>query len=73
MLGKVFRPTIIFTGTSTYVFNPDSGRICVHIDEWDSIENQEFFSLEGFADFFKQLLAPYTTPELQTPEYMVLK
>ena len=39
-------PVITFTGTSTYVFNPESGKICRHIDTWDSIDDQEFFSFE---------------------------
>ncbi|EFJ51522.1 hypothetical protein VOLCADRAFT_57138 [Volvox carteri f. nagariensis] len=68
-----WNPTITFTGTSTYVFNPLSGKIFRHIDTWDSISNQEFFSVEGFIDFFKQLLSFYTTPDLETPEYAVLR
>jgi hypothetical protein len=39
----------------------------------DSITNQDFFSVEGFLDFFKQLLAFYTTPDLETPTYSVLR
>ena len=39
-------PVITFTGLSTYVFNPESSKICRHIDTWDSIDNQEFFSFE---------------------------
>ena len=30
-------------GTSVYGFNPQTGRICRHIDTWDSIDNQQFF------------------------------
>ncbi|KAG2428941.1 hypothetical protein HXX76_011185 [Chlamydomonas incerta] len=70
---KYWNPTITFTGTSTYVFNPATGKIFRHIDIWDSISNQEFFSVEGFADFFKQLLSFYSTPTLETPEYTVLR
>ncbi|GLI62228.1 hypothetical protein VaNZ11_004825 [Volvox africanus] len=70
---KYWNPTITFTGTSTYVFNPASGKIFRHIDTWDSITNQDFFSVEGFLDFFKQLLSFYTTPNLETPEYVVLR
>jgi len=73
IVGKVFRPTITFTGTSTYVYNPSSGKISMHIDEWDSIKNQEFFSVEGFADFFKQLLQPFSAPDLETPGFTLLK
>ncbi|GLC36581.1 hypothetical protein PLESTF_001275600 [Pleodorina starrii] len=70
---KYWNPTITFTGTSTYVFNPVSGKIFRHIDTWDSITNQDFFSVEGFLDFFKQLLSFHTTPALETPEYVVLR
>ncbi|KXZ41448.1 hypothetical protein GPECTOR_463g374 [Gonium pectorale] len=70
---KYWNPTITFTGTSTYVFNPASGKVYRHIDTWDSIRNQEFFSLEGFADFFSQLLSFYSTPGLETPQYTILR
>ena len=50
------KPQIVFTGLSTYVFNPATGRIAMHIDVWDSISNNEYFSAEGFLDFLKQLL-----------------
>ena len=53
-LFKQFKPSIVFTGLSTYVFNED-GRISVHIDRWDSIDNQEYFSVEGFVDFLSQV------------------
>lgn len=58
-LKRFWDPTLVFTGTSTYVFRPSSGKIYRHIDTWDSVSNQEFFSLEAFMDFFKQLLVFY--------------
>lgn len=70
---RFWKPTIVFTGTSTYVFNPASGKIYKHIDTWDSIKNQEFFSIEAFIDFFKQLLSFYATPSLETPQYTILR
>lgn len=72
-LAKVWSPSIIFTGTSTYVFNPKNGKICKHIDTWDSISNQKFFSLEGFIDFLKQLGTLSSTPNLETPQYTILR
>lgn len=67
-------PCCTASGTSTYVYRPETGRIFRHIDTWDSISNQTFFSLEGFLDFFRQLLALHRTPEgLETPPYTVLK
>lgn len=61
------------TGTSMYGFNPANGKINRHIDTWDSIQNQQFFSFEAFGDFWKQLLQTYTTPALQTPDYTLLR
>lgn len=34
---------------------------------------QEFFSVQGFLDFFGQLLSFYATPSLETPTYTVLR
>jgi hypothetical protein len=42
-------------GTSTYGFNPANGKINKHIDTWDSITNQKFFSFEAFGDFLRQV------------------
>ncbi len=72
-LSKWWDPCLIFTGTSTYGFNQGSGKINRHIDTWDSVDNQEFFSVEAFADFWKQLLQFYRTPQLESPQYTVLK
>ncbi|MEW5301051.1 MAG: hypothetical protein WDW38_009378 [Sanguina aurantia] len=74
LLSKYWSPTIVFSGTSIYVYNPASNRICRHIDTWDSIQNQEYFSLEGFADFLKQLFVLHKPPAgLETPPYTILK
>lgn len=72
-LSRFWDPVITFTGTSTYGFNPSNGRINRHIDTWDSIQNQQYFSFEAFGDFFRQLLQPYKTPALGTPAYTLLK
>jgi hypothetical protein len=56
-----------------YGFNPANGRINRHIDTWDSITNQKFFSWEAFGDFWKQLLSTFTTPALESPKYTLLK
>jgi uncharacterized membrane protein len=56
-----------------YGFNPANGRINRHIDTWDSVSNQQFFSWEAFGDFWKQLLQTFTTPALESPSYTLLK
>ncbi|KAF5840983.1 regulatory factor, effector binding domain-containing protein [Dunaliella salina] len=69
-----FKPTLQFTGTSTYGFNPENGRINKHIDTWDSINNQKFFSPEAAADVFRQLTDVKTTPQsLEQPQYRVIR
>ena len=40
------------------MFNPSTGRICEHIDTWDSISNQKFFSLEVGVTALKGILPP---------------
>lgn len=42
-----WKPTAVFTGTSEYKVNPDSGLITEHIDKWDSVADNEFLSLEA--------------------------
>ncbi|XP_021614793.1 uncharacterized protein LOC110616661 isoform X2 [Manihot esculenta] len=67
-----WKPELIFTGTSVMGINPETGKFCSHLDFWDSIKNNEYFSLEGLWDVFKQLRI-YKTPDLETPKYQILK
>ncbi|KAG0498106.1 hypothetical protein HPP92_002797 [Vanilla planifolia] len=41
-------------------------------DLWDSIQNNEYFSLEGLLDVVRQLRI-YITPDLETPDFLILK
>lgn len=52
--------------------NPTTGKFLSHVDYWDSIKDNEYFSLEGVTDLLKQLQY-FKTPDLETPEYKVLK
>ncbi|XP_044471205.1 uncharacterized protein LOC123200133 isoform X1 [Mangifera indica] len=67
-----WKPELIFTGTSVMGINPETGKFCSHVDFWDSIVNNDYFSLEGLWDVFKQLRV-YKTPDLETPKYRILK
>lgn len=67
-----WRPELIFTGVSVMGINPTTGKFLSHVDYWDSIKDNEYFSLEGVVDLVKQLRY-YKTPDLETPKYMVLK
>ncbi|KAI4377363.1 hypothetical protein MLD38_015002 [Melastoma candidum] len=67
-----WKPELVFTGTSVMGVNPDNGKFCSHVDYWDSIKQNDYFSLEGLLDVIKQLRY-YKTPELDTPKYQILK
>lgn len=67
-----WKPELVFTGTSVMGINPETKKFCSHIDYWDSIQNNDYFSIEGFLDVFKQLRI-YKTPDLETPKYQILK
>ncbi|MQL98635.1 hypothetical protein Taro_031351 [Colocasia esculenta] len=67
-----WRPEAVFTGVSIMGINPQTRKFCSHVDIWDSIKNNDYFSLEGLWDFIKQLRY-YKTPDLETPQYQILK
>ncbi|CAJ1975375.1 unnamed protein product [Sphenostylis stenocarpa] len=67
-----WKPELIFTGTSVMGINPENGKFCSHVDFWDSIQKNDYFSFEGLVDVIKQLRI-YKTPELESPKYKVLK
>ncbi|KAI3790242.1 hypothetical protein L2E82_03138 [Cichorium intybus] len=67
-----WKPVLVFTGTSVMGINPENGKFCSHVDYWDSIKNNEYFSSEGLVDLVKQLRI-YKTPDLETPKYQILK
>ncbi|KAK6156556.1 hypothetical protein DH2020_010804 [Rehmannia glutinosa] len=67
-----WKPELVFTGTSVMGINPETKKFCSHVDYWDSIENNDYFSVEGLLDVAKQLRI-YKTPDLETPKYQILK
>ncbi|KAJ9538753.1 hypothetical protein OSB04_031486 [Centaurea solstitialis] len=67
-----WKPLLVFTGTSVMGVNPENGKFCSHVDYWDSLKNNEYFSSEGLVDLIKQLRI-YKTPDLETPKYQILK
>lgn len=67
-----WKPELVFTGTSVMGINPKTGNFCSHVDYWDSIKANEYFSLEGLWEVFRQLRM-YKTPDLETPKYQILK
>eukprot|EP00850_Spirogloea_muscicola_P008514 SM000045S16259 [mRNA] locus=s45:490902:493372:- [translate_table: standard] len=49
-----WRPQLVFTGTSIMALNPATSKFNSHIDTWDSIRDQEWFSKQGFMDLLAQ-------------------
>eukprot|EP00238_Polyblepharides_amylifera_P011009 CAMPEP_0196594834 /NCGR_PEP_ID=MMETSP1081-20130531/79407_1 /TAXON_ID=36882 /ORGANISM="Pyramimonas amylifera, Strain CCMP720" /LENGTH=377 /DNA_ID=CAMNT_0041919205 /DNA_START=206 /DNA_END=1339 /DNA_ORIENTATION=- len=72
-LKQWYMPQFLFTGTSIMGVNPETGRFNSHRDTWDSIQDQEYLSQEGVIDLIKQLVQLYKTPDLQTPDFKVMK
>ncbi|KAG9136441.1 hypothetical protein Leryth_023547 [Lithospermum erythrorhizon] len=60
-----WKPELIFTGTSEMGVNPETNKFCSHV-------NNDYFSVEGLLDVFKQLRI-YKTPDLESPNYQILK
>jgi hypothetical protein len=50
-----------------------AGKFNRHIDYWDAVDNQDFFSFEAFLHVLSQMSNTATTPDLYTPKYTVLK
>jgi len=51
-----------------------AGKFTRHIDYWDAIDNQEYFSFEAFGHVLAQLGDLTRTPaDLATPSYMVMR
>ncbi|WVZ79529.1 hypothetical protein U9M48_027099, partial [Paspalum notatum var. saurae] len=67
-----WKPELVFTGLSIMGLNTQNLKFNSHVDLWDSIQNNEYFSFEGLWDIFKQLRI-YKTPDIETPNYLILK
>lgn len=68
----LWKPQLIFTGVSIMRVNPETGKFRAHIDLWDSIQNNDYFSVEGAKDVIRQMQY-FKQPDLETPKYRVLK
>ncbi|GAB2210522.1 hypothetical protein Droror1_Dr00015789 [Drosera rotundifolia] len=67
-----WKPELIITGTSVMEVNRVTRKIFNHVDYWDSVQCNEYFSVEGMLDIIKQLIT-IPTPDMKTPEYQILK
>merc|ERR1711879_588071 len=66
------RPDVQFTGRSILTVDRKRELFTKHVDEWDSVVNNQYFSLEGLQDLVKQLINFQITPDLDTPHYVTL-
>ena len=68
-----WRPAVSVTGRTFYSVDTASGSIMSHREEWDAIKNQSYPSLEALAYVARSLARVQLTPNLDTPQYTVLK
>ncbi|KAK9804190.1 hypothetical protein WJX72_000175 [[Myrmecia] bisecta] len=66
-------PRFAFSGLTILGYNPDTGKWNKHVDAWDAVEDNEFFSLEAFVFAFKQMAQVSTPPNRFTPEFQIYK
>ncbi|KAI3906289.1 hypothetical protein MKW92_004052 [Papaver armeniacum] len=67
-----WKPRLVLTGTSIMHINPENHKFCSHVDIWDSIEQNEYFSIEGLMDVIEQL-GISMNPDSESPDYQILK
>ncbi|BDA48214.1 probable heme-binding-like protein At3g10130, chloroplastic at C-terminar half [Coccomyxa sp. Obi] len=73
-ISRFWDPKLVFTGTSVMGINPSNGKFNRHLDYWDAIENQQYFSWEAFGHVLQQMTDVSRIPkDLPTPFYTVLK
>jgi hypothetical protein len=69
----VWDPRLVFTGITILGYNPDTGKWNKHVDAWDAIQDNEFFSVEGFIFAFSQMFQLHKPPNRFTPEFQIYK
>jgi len=51
-----WQPRLLFTGTTKYIINEQSGLVVKHLDEWDSLSNNQPVSFEAILELVSQML-----------------
>ena len=68
---------LTFTGTSVMGVDPKTMQVTKHFDTWDAIDQQGFFlstgSPQGVAEVLRQIFDITKQPDLETPDYLVLR
>lgn len=60
-------------GTTVYGIDEQTGLINLHLDTWDCVKNQDYFSVEAFQDVLSQIFNFQRTPDIPTPQFTVLQ
>eukprot|EP01024_Parvocaulis_polyphysoides_P041747 TRINITY_DN38311_c0_g1_i1.p1 TRINITY_DN38311_c0_g1~~TRINITY_DN38311_c0_g1_i1.p1 ORF type:complete len:379 (-),score=46.00 TRINITY_DN38311_c0_g1_i1:153-1289(-) len=68
-----WRPELKITGESIFTIDPATGKILKHQDIWDKLDNNNFVSIEGVADIIRSILKVSLKPNLESPEFLLLK
>jgi len=63
-----FLGSLTFTGTSRLGISPESGKFNRHIDTWDAIEDQRYFSIEAFVHMLSQVVPGGTSSSSSSSE-----
>lgn len=68
-----WRPPLVLTGRSVVTVDPLTGKLTAQRDVWDAVADIPAPSVEAYAYVVQQLTTLYTTPDLETPTYTVLR
>lgn len=68
-----WRPPLVLTGRSIVSVDPLTGRLASQRDVWDAVADVPAPSVEAYLYVLQQLTTLYSTPDLQTPAYTVLR
>lgn len=68
-----WKPDLKFTGTATYTVDTNSGLITSHVDTWDSLERQQFLSLEAVVLVLQQFFKVQLTPNIESYKFTLLQ
>lgn len=66
-------PRLVFTGITIFNVNPESGKIAAHIDRWDCLNDNDFFSFQGLRYVLKEMVNPSHGANKETPLFNILK
>lgn len=68
-----WQPEVVLSGRTMYEIDVERAMVLAHIDEWDSADHNNFFSIDAFTDITRQLLKGKNTPDLEAPPYTVVR